>query len=73
MWVILSMIGILGFYNTDDMRSFSKKSNGMGYEFVWSIPCDSGLKSSGFSISPTGNLYLKQINKDGSVGHVCRN
>jgi hypothetical protein len=36
------------------------------------MPCDSGLKSSGYSLVPTGKLYLKQANRDGTVGDICR-
>jgi hypothetical protein len=42
------------------------------YKIVRGVPCDSGLKSSGYSMVPTGKLYLKQVNRDGTVGDICR-
>ncbi|MGB1924175.1 MAG: hypothetical protein ACPHQA_02740 [Candidatus Puniceispirillaceae bacterium] len=54
------------------MQSFSKHSNhNPEYRFVRAVPCETGLKSSGYSVAPTGRLFLKQVNKDGSVGVVC--
>jgi hypothetical protein len=54
------------------MQSFSEHSNNNPeYRFVRAVPCETGLKSSGFSVAPTGRLFLKQVNKDGSVGVVC--
>ena len=72
MWALIFVFGIAGFYNTDAMQSFSEHSNhNPEYKFVRAVPCKTGLKSSGYSVAPTGRLFLKQVNKDGSVGVVC--
>ena len=72
MWALILVFGIAGLYNTDAMRSFSEHSNhNLEYKFVRAVPCETGLKSSGYSVAPTGRLFLKQVNKDGSVGVVC--
>ena len=72
MWALILVFGIAGLYNTDAMRSFSEHSNhNPEYKFVRAVLCETGLKSSGYSVAPTGRLFLKQVNKDGSVGVVC--
>ena len=72
MWAIVAILGIAGVYNTDSVQSFHQYSNHNSvYEFVWAVPCENGLRSSGYSVVPTGRLFLKQVNKDGTVGAVC--
>ena len=62
-----------GIYQTDSVQEFRANSNhNPVYEIVQGVPCDSGLKSSGYSVAPTGKLYLKQVNLDGTVGDICR-
>ena len=73
MWALILVFGIAGLFNTEEMQSFSQHSNNNPeYKFVRAVPCKTGLKSSGYSLAPTGRLFLKQVNKDGSVGVVCR-
>ena len=72
MWVVVFILGIAGTYNTDSMQSFHQHSNDNPvYQFVQAVPCENGLRSSGYSVAPTGRLFLKQVNKDGTVGAVC--
>ena len=72
MWAIVAILGIAGVYNTDSMQSFHQYSNhNPVYKFVRAVPCETGLRSSGYSVVPTGRLFLKQVNKDGTVGAVC--
>lgn len=72
MWALFFVFGIVGLFNTETMQSFSEHSNNNPeYRFVRAVPCETGLKLSGFSLAPTGRLFLKQVNSDGSVGVVC--
>ena len=72
MWAFVVILGIVGVYNTDTMQSYHQHSNhNPVYEFVRAVPCEDGLRSSGYSVAPTGSLFLKQANKDGTVGVVC--
>ena len=72
MWAIVFILGILGISHTESMQSFQQHSNhNPVYKFVRAVPCESGLRSSGYSVAPTGRLFLKQVNKDGTVGAVC--
>ena len=72
MWAIVVILGISGAYNTVSMHSFHKHSNhNPVYELVQPVPCENGLRSSGYSVAPTGHVFLKQVNKDGTIGAVC--
>ena len=72
MWVLILVLGGARMIKEEAMQSFSKHSNNNPeYRFVRAVPCETGLKSSGYSVAPTGRLFLKQVNKDGSVGVVC--
>ena len=73
MGVAIVFLTVVGFYYFESMQEFSANSNhNPVYEFVRGIPCEPGLKPSGYSLVPTGKLYLKQVNHDGTVGDVCR-
>ena len=72
MWAIVVILGIAGAYNTASMQSFHQHSNhNPVYEVVQAVPCENGLRSSGYSVAPTGHVFLKQVNKDGTLGEVC--
>ena len=72
MWAIVVILGIAGVYNADSVQSFLQYSNhNPVYKFVRAVPCETGLRSSGYSVVPTGRLFLKQVNRDGTVGAVC--
>ena len=60
---------------SDTYQEFSKHSNGMSeYAFVQSRPCETGLRDSGYALSFTGNVMLKQVNEDGTVSdQICTN
>ena len=62
-----------GIYQTDLAQEFCANSNHNSvYKIVNGVPCDLGLQSSGYLVVPTGKLYLKQVNRDGTVGDICR-
>ena len=72
MWALVFISGIAGIFGADSIHSFHEHSNhNRVFEFVWAVPCETGLKSSGYSVVPTGLLFLKQVNSDGSVGKIC--
>ena len=72
MWAFVVILGIVGVYSTDTMQSYHQHSNhNPVYEFVQAVPCENGLRSSGYSVSPTGSVFFKQVNEDGTVGVVC--
>ena len=73
MVVALVILVAFGIYQTDSVQEFRTNGNhNPVYKIVKGVPCDSGLKSSGYSVVPTGKLYLKQANRDGTVGNICR-
>ena len=66
------LLAAVGVFNADSVVEFRKHSNGNPvYEFRFVEGCDTGLRDSGYTLSLTGNLVLKQVNKDGSVGDAC--
>ena len=66
---VLSFFGVV---YTDTMDSFQEHSNhNPAYKIVSGVKCETGLRSSGYSVAPTGRLFLKQVNNDGTVGPVC--
>ena len=72
MWAIVVILGIAGSYNTVSLQSFHQHSNNNPvYEVVQAVPSENGLRSSGYSVAPTGHVFLKQVNKDGTLGEVC--
>jgi hypothetical protein len=40
------------------------------YVFVQSRPCETGLRDSGYALSFTGSIILKQVNEDGTVSDL---
>lgn len=58
---------------SDAYQEFSKHSNGMDeYVFIPSRPCETGLRDSGYALSFTGSIMLKQVNEDGTVSdQIC--
>ena len=58
---------------SDSYQEFSKHSNGMDeYVFIQSRPCETGLRDSGYALSFTGSIMLKQVNEDGTVSdQIC--
>ena len=63
----------LGVYNSDAMSEFHEHSNhNPHYVLSYVEDCQSGLRSSGYAYAPSGKLMFKQVNRDGSVGEVCR-
>ena len=58
---------------SDAYQEFSKHSNGMDeYVFIQSRSCETGLRDSGYALSFTGSIMLKQVNEDGTVSdQIC--
>jgi hypothetical protein len=49
MGVAIAILVMLGFYHSESMQEFRANSNhNPVYKFVRGVPCDSGLKQSGF-------------------------
>ncbi len=72
MAVIILMVGLISVMQSEGYAEFKANSNNNSeYAFIWAVPCDQGLSSSGYALAPTGLLFLKQVNLDGSVGPVC--
>ena len=73
MVLALVIMVAFGIYQTGPVQEFRANSNhNPVYKIFRGVPCDSGLKPSGYSGVPTGKLYLKQVNRDGTVGDICR-
>jgi hypothetical protein len=71
MWAIVVFLGILGISHTESMQSFHQHSNhNPVYKFVRAVPCENGLRSSGYSVVPTGRVFFKKFNKKSTVGVV---
>ena len=73
MVVALVIMVAFGIYQSGLVQKF-RANNTLNrvYKIVRGVPCDSGLKPSGYSVVPTGKLYLKQVNRDGTIGDICR-
>lgn len=66
------MLAAVAVFNSDAVTEFRENSNGNPvYKFVYVDDCETGKRASGYALAPTGNLVLKQVNKDGTMGNVC--
>ena len=66
------MLAAVAVFNSDAVTEFRENSNGNPvYKFVYVDDCETGKRASGYALAPTGNLVLKQVNKDGTIGNVC--
>ena len=72
MVIIVLILATIGVANAEGYAEFRANSNNNpAYAFVRGVPCDQGLSSSGYAVVPTGRLFLKQLNHDGTVGKIC--
>ena len=74
--MVFAILGLMLIVTQSDAyQEFSKHSNGMDeYVFVRSGPCETGLRDSGYALSFTGSIMLKQVNEDGTVSDlICTN
>ena len=63
----------LGIYSSDAVSEFRMHSNNNPqYVFAYVEDCESGLRSSGYAYAPAGIIMLKQVNRNGTVGEVCK-
>lgn len=70
---ILVLVAAIGLFNSDPVAEFIKNGNGNPvYKFVYVEECKSGRRDTGYALAPTGSVMLKQVNKDGTVGDVCK-
>jgi len=68
----LLIFATVAVFNSDSVTEFRENSNhNPVYKFVYVDDCDTGKRSSGYALSPTGRLMLKQANLDGTFGPVC--
>ncbi len=72
MLVTIFVFIVFGIFSSEEVQSFRENSNyNPVYELVGAVPCETGLKSSGYSLAPIGRLFFKQVNRNGAVGQVC--
>jgi hypothetical protein len=70
---ILVLVAAIGLFNSGPVAEFIENGNGNPvYKFVYVEECASGRRNSGYALAPTGSVVLKQVNKDGTVGDVCK-
>ena len=70
---LLVIAAITGLFNSDPVAEFVREGNGNPvYEFAYVEDCETGKRDSGFALAPTGSVVLKQVNRDGTVGDVCK-
>mgnify|MGYP001487175254 CR=1 FL=1 len=68
--IFIGLFFIIG--ESEEVKRFSMHSNKLPiYELV-SEQCEGGLHDSGYSIPFNKRVYFKQVNKDGTVGSVCK-
>ena len=73
--MVLALVTLVasGVHQTDSVQEFRANSNhNPVYKIVGGVPCDSGLKSSGYSLVPRGRMSLTHFNRDCTVGDICR-
>ena len=74
--MVLAILGMMLIgIQSEAYQEFAKHSNGISeYAFVRSGPCETGLRDSGYALSLSGSIMLKQVNEDGTVSdQVCTN
>jgi hypothetical protein len=70
---IIVVLGMVALMASDSMSEFVARGNGNPvYKFVYVEECETGQRDSGFAFAPTGSVVLKQVNRDGTVGDVCK-
>ena len=74
MVALLAFAGFLIAVNTETYQEYARNSNGNpDYALVTRVECPTGLRDSGYALTPSGGLVLKQKNWDGSVSEpVCK-
>ena len=70
---IIVVLGMVALMASDSMSEFVARGNGNPvYKFVYVEECETCQRDSGFAFAPTGSVVLKQVNRDGTVGDVCK-
>jgi hypothetical protein len=70
---LLVLAAVIGLFNSDPVVEFVKEGNGNPvYKFAYVKACETGKRDSGFALAPTGSVVLKQVNRDGTIGDVCK-
>jgi len=71
---VLVVLAVVGMMTSDSVSEFVAQGNGNPvYKFVYVEDCNTGQRTSGYALAPTGSVAFKQVNRDGSVGDVCKN
>ena len=70
---LLALAAVIGLFNSDPVVEFVREGNGNPvYKFAYVGDCETGKRDSGFALAPTGSVVLKQVNRDGTIGDVCK-
>lgn len=74
MAALLILSGLIFYTESDVIQDYVRHSNGSDrYELVWATPCNTGLHESGYALTLSNKVFLKQVSEDGAVGPVCSN
>ena len=61
-----------GVASSDSYQEFSKHGNGNPNYALVNVECERGHRSSGYANTPTGGVFFKQKEHDGTIGDVCK-
>ena len=68
------LVGILAIVaQTDVVREYKEHSNNLNKYQIVSVECEGGLNDSGYSIPIRQKVYLKELDKEGTLGIICQN
>ena len=57
-----------------EVKNFLQEASKNGqykYEFVTPVKCSTGKLKNTYALAQNGQVFLKQVSKDGSIGPVC--
>ena len=69
--VIVSLLVIIA--QIGEVKQYKQHSNDLNVYKLVSVECKGGLHDSGYSIVLKRKIYLKEINRDGTIGKICSN
>ena len=69
--VLVGLLIIIG--QTDEVKQYKQYSNDLNVYKLVSVQCEGGIHDSGYSIPLNQKLYLKEVNRDGTIGKICLN
>ena len=68
------IIGIYSLLNDEHIKNYLKQvknTETLKYEFVNPVECKTGPRNGTYVFAPTGQVFLKQVSINGSVGDIC--